>query len=265
VSFLIERYFQILDNHEVYQKIVAPNALSYFAERHVICVWSYNTLLRSLQRDLVAQSMPLNSEPQKLAIRLVTEMVLDEEVDDLGDGSYQSHMELYLEAMRDINCDISQLFLFFDLLAQEKEPQEIFDAVDFAPEVAKYAQVMMNILNMPLHMRAAALFYEGEPYIPDSFLFGLWQLKNYLPVGKFIEYFERHIEGLKWDGYSLSGRLVEVLCSFDTNLNRDAERIAEIVMKNRIELWNSISKGLDALPAVPVAAANKGRYLRLVR
>ena len=89
MSFLIERYFQILENHAIYGKINSAETLSFFAERHVIAVWSYNALLRSLQKDLVASSLPINSEPQKIAIRLITEMVLNEEVDDLGDGSFE--------------------------------------------------------------------------------------------------------------------------------------------------------------------------------
>ena len=265
MSFLIERYFQILENHVVYNKINCVESLSYFAERHVIAVWSYNALLRSLQKDVVAQSLPLNSEPQKMAIRLITEMVLNEEVDDLGDGSFQSHMELYLEAMRDINCDLSQVFTFFDLLHQIKPSDEIFSSCGFSACVERYARNTLNILRQPLHIRAAALFYEGEPYVPDKFLFHLWSLRDRAPVERFVEYFERHIEGLKHQDYSASGRLVEILCAFDPQLNLEAERMAERMMKKRIELWNAISVGVDKVFPHGQIPSSHGRHLCLVR
>ena len=265
MSFLIERYFQILENHSVYHKINCVESLAYFAERHVIAVWSYNALLRSLQRDVVALSMPLNSEPQKMAIRLITEMILNEEVDDIGDGSFQSHMELYLEAMRDINCDLSSVFAFFDLLHQARSSDEIFASSAFSPMVEKYAKNTLTILRQPLHVRAAALFYEGEPYIPDKFLFHLWSLRDRVPVERFVEYFERHIEGLKHQEYSASGRLVEILCAFDSKLNWEAERMAERLMKRRIGLWNAISSGLDDIAPYQAIAASHRRHLCLVR
>lgn len=265
MSFVIERYFQILENHQIYSQINSIQNLAFFAERHVVCVWSYNALLRSLQRDLIAQSMPLNSEPHKIAVRLITELILSEEVSDLGDGSFQSHLELYLEAMRDVNCDISQMFTFFDLLAQEKDMEEILEQSNFAPEVEKYARVTMALLEMPIHRRAAALFYEGEPFIPDRFLINLWGLKHNPAVEKFVHYFERHIEGIKCDGYSQTGRLVEVLCSFDENLRRETDKIAEITMKNRIELWGSILDGIEGLPQVADSDKSRQRFLKVVR
>ena len=265
MSFLIERYFQILENHAIYKKINCVDSLAYFAERHVIAVWSYNALLRSLQRDVVALSMPLNSEPQKMAIRLITEMVLNEEVDDLGDGSFQSHMELYLEAMRDINCDLSSVFSFFDQLNQGSSESEIFASSGFSREVENYARNTLKVLAQPLHVRAAALFYEGEPYIPDNFLFSIWALKDRVPVDRFVEYFERHIEGLKHQDYSASGRMVEILCAFDPQLNLEAERMAERMMKKRVELWNSISVGLDKITPYQAVPGSHSRHLSLVR
>ena len=265
MSFLIERYFQILENHAIYGKINSAETLSFFAERHVIAVWSYNALLRSLQKDLVASSLPINSEPQKIAIRLITEMVLNEEVDDLGDGSFQSHMELYLEAMRDLNCDLYPVFAFFDLLQQEKTRDDMFAVAGFSAEVKKYARQTLRILRLPLHVRAAALFYEGEPYIPDKFLFQLWNLREKVPVERLVEYFERHIEGLKRQEYSASGRLVEILCAFDPQLNWEAEKIAERSMKRRIELWNTIESGLDNIAPSSAICSSHGRHLSLVR
>ena len=44
MSFLTERYFQVLDRHRIYSFVRSPLELKYFMERHVICVWGYHRI-----------------------------------------------------------------------------------------------------------------------------------------------------------------------------------------------------------------------------
>ena len=198
-------------------------------------------------------------------IRLISEIILDEEVDDLGDGRILSHLELYLEAMEDLGCNMTPILAFFDLLDEGIGSEKAFDFVNFPDEVVSYARFGMKILEKPIHARAAALFYEGEPFIPDRFLLRIDQMGRRLKVGRFIDYMERHIEGLKRPGFSAAGRLVELLCQNDANLNREAEMIAEAVMNRRIELWDAIATGLDRLPPGDFLLSPPAGRLRLVR
>ncbi len=105
------------------------------------------------------------------------------------------------------------------------------------------------------------LFYEGEPYIPDAFLQRLGQLSPRLQVHRLLDYFERHIEGLKRPGFSATGRLVEIFCADDEILNLEAEKAAEEAMKARIELWSHLTSQLHA---APVRKAEHRAALRLV-
>src|SRR5690606_10947945 len=154
------------------------------------CVWSYNALLRSLQKDLIALSMPINSDPHKEAIRLISEIILDEEVDDLGDGRFLSHLELYIEAMQDLDCDVAPILGFFDLLETRLDIDKAIEYSEFPEEAKIYARQTTELLTRPLHCRAAALFYEGESYIPDFFLYQVDELAPHAAVDRLLDYLE---------------------------------------------------------------------------
>ena len=264
MSFLTERYFQILDGHKLYDHIVSKKSLKFFMERHIICVWSYNALLRSLQKDIVALSLPLNTESHKEAVRLISEIILNEEVEDLGDGSYLSHLELYLESMQSLECDLSNILSFFDILEGGVSPEKAFIYVAFSNEIKRYAEHTISVLKRPLHIRAAALFYEGEPFIPDHFLNVIERLSNQMNVDRLLDYLELHIEGLKCPGFSAAGRLVEVLCRADRSLNRESEVMAEKVMWERIVLWNSLLADIEKIESFPYLSPKPKMHLRLV-
>lgn len=264
MSFLTERLFQVLDNHRLYDLTVNHDTLRFFLERHVICAWSYRAFLQSIQRELVNLSLPVNSDDHKEALRHVSELILDEEVEDRGNGRFASHMELYLEAMQELKCDLAPVLSFFDMLESGIEPLTAVEDAGFPLEVIKYARQALSLIREPLHVRAAALFYEGEPFIPDRFLYQLYRLGDFMPVEKLLDYFESHIEGLKRPGFSLAGRLVEIFCKTDPLLNREAEAAAEKMMSFRLDLWNAMALGVenffdDVVPPVPAE-----RHLKLV-
>jgi len=250
MSFMTERYFQILEAHKLYDRIYDEYSLRLFVEHHVICVWTYNYLLRNIYQELVNSIQPLNSQTQKEAIRLTSEIILEEELEEQGDGSLQSHLEIYLEAMQDLGADIGPIVSFFDMQENGVTWQSALKQARFPQEVTRYARRMSEYFQRPLHERAAILFYEGEPYIPDSFLHRLGQLSPRLPVHRLLDYFERHIEGLKRPGFSATGRLVEIFCADDEHLNQEAERAAEEAMNARIELWNHLTNQIQAAPII---------------
>ncbi|MCX6128769.1 MAG: DUF3050 domain-containing protein [Proteobacteria bacterium] len=257
MSFITERYFQILENHKLYERIYNEQSLRIFVENHVICVWSYNFLLRQIHQELVSHIHPLNSQLQKEAIRLVSEIILEEEVEEQGDGSLLSHLEIYLEAMQDLGADISPIVSFFDLQEAGASWQSALKHASFSLPLARYARQISRLGQRSLHEKAAALFYEGEPFIPDSFLVKLGQLGPKLKVARLLDYFERHIEGLKRPGFSASGRLVEIFCGEDQNMSLAAEKAAEEAMKNRIELWNHLYDSMLSDP--PESEVKKAR------
>ncbi len=265
MSFLTERFFQILDKHRLYGLINGPASLQYFMERHVLCVWGYHELIKGLQADIVRSSQPINTEPYKQVLRLINEIVLDEQVDQLPDGRIVSHLELYLEVMEELDCNMDSVFTFFDCLESGMKPKLALRSVEFPVEVSKFAEFLISCFDRPMHQRATILFYEGEPFVPDFFLQQLERISTKSHTDKLIDYWERHIEGLKRPGFSTAGRLVEVLCMDDPKLNREAEEAAEQIMAKRIDLWNAIAIGLEKKVGCEIVQPKPVHHLHLVR
>ncbi|NRA64298.1 MAG: DUF3050 domain-containing protein [Pseudobacteriovorax sp.] len=261
MSFIVDRYYQMLENHKLYNLVNSPQSLVTFLESHVVCVWGYHALLRSLYKDLVTKIQNINSDSSKECLRLITEVVLDEVVEDLGDGQFQSHLELYIEAMEDAGANVSPILTFFDMLEKGFAVRRSLELSGFTPESVRYAKTIVGFLNEPMHKKAAALFYEGEPFIPDHFLGRIESLGQRMATNLILDYFEGHIEGLKRPGFSATGRLVEILCCGDKVLHEQAEKVAEKIMKTRLELWNCLGNIIDLqeddLPVLRVIAGGK--------
>ena len=266
MSFLTERYFQILESHNVYKRVCSDVALRFFLERHVICVWSYNAFLKSIYKDLSGRLLPINSNLHKEALKILSEIILEEEVVDLGNGKLLSHLELYLEAMMDVGCDMDSVFSFFDLIEMKIDPYVAAVKSGFVKEVCAYVRDVSRLLEQGIHERATALFYEGEPYIPDNFLVMLYNLRHTFKAESFLTYLNVHVEGLKAPGFSAAGRLVDIFCEFDDQFSEQAEKAAKLIMKARIKLWDAMdfqladNFGLDACAVFP-----HRRHLRVVK
>lgn len=243
MSFMTERYFQILENHKLYKNLSNETALRVFVEHHILCVWGYGFLLRNIYQDLVGRIAPLASQAQKEAQKLIAEIMVEEEFEEQADGSLSSHLELYLEAMQILGADMGPTMSLFDMHESGQSWKVGLQQSNFPSLAARYARCILSFADRPLHERAALLFYEGEPFIPDNFLVHLSSFGK--RTDGLVEYFERHIEGLKKPGFSASGRLVELFCGDDVQLNDEAERAAELIMNLRIELWNEICDRIE--------------------
>ncbi|MFM8636108.1 MAG: DUF3050 domain-containing protein, partial [Planctomycetia bacterium] len=96
---------RLLVSHPLYSRIDSPDRLRRFMEMHVWAVWDFQSLLKAMQQRLTCTSLPWLPTPDPEARRLVNEIVLDEESDELPDGGSASHFELYLESMERAGAD----------------------------------------------------------------------------------------------------------------------------------------------------------------
>lgn len=265
MSFLTERYFQLLDDHPIYDRLVGRGPIQAFMEAHVFCVFGYQQLLRSIHRDLMGVSQTLHNEAFKEAFRIMHEIVLEEELDFSDEGRIVSHLELYLEAMREMDCDLSWVFGFLDDWERHVPPLEALGRSGFPDSIKEFGAFIFSSLNRPLHEKATIFFYEGEPYIPDRFLYHLELQTEALPLSLWLDYWERHIEGVKKPGFSAAGRLVEILCAKDPKLNHEAERAAEEVLKKRKKLFDALEATLVGAQEAPLLLKRPVAHLRLLR
>src|SRR6202021_319372 len=234
---------QLLE-HPVYAEVDSVADLRRFMEDHVFAVWDFMSLLKRLQQDLTCTKVPWFPADNARAARLINDIVIGEETDVDPDGSYVSHLDLYLRAMVDVGASTRQ-----------------FDAFRSMARVGVSVETAMVRTGVPSHVQAfvahtmtlarsgsteevlAAFFYGREDIIPEMFS----RLQKPLPGMKhdkarlrhFIYYIERHIE-LDGDSHGPMGReLLDKLVADSPQKNERALRPASNTTQPRSALWNA--------------------------
>jgi hypothetical protein len=240
---------EVLLTHPIYTDVVSIADLRCFMEDHVFAVWDFMSLLKRLQQDMTCTRVPWFPADNARAARLVNDIVIGEETDLDPDGTYASHLDLYLRAMRDVGASTRQ-FDTFRALALAGVPVEAALARIGAPQhVRVFVAHTMALANSGTTEEVlAAFFYGREDIIPEMFqrllrtLFGAMHENGSL--GNFIYYMNRHIE-LDGDSHGPKGReLLDDLVAKAPENGERARRAACNSIKARIGLWNGISRKL---------------------
>jgi hypothetical protein len=236
-------------DHPLYAQVVSVADLKRFMEDHVFAVWDFMSLLKRLQQDMTCISVPWFPADNARAARLINDIVIGEETDVGPDGSYVSHLALYLRAMQDIGASTRQ-FEKFRSLVLIGLPVEIALARIGAPRhVQAFVAHTMGLANSGSTEEVlAAFFYGREDIIPEMFrrlldtLYGAKHTDDRLR--HFIYYIDRHIE-LDGDSHGPKGReLLENMIANSPHVRERALRAACRSIKARIELWNGTSSNI---------------------
>lgn len=233
---------ELLD-HPVYAEVASIADLRRFMEDHVFAVWDFMSLLKRLQQDMTCTRVPWFPADSARAARLINDIVIGEETDVGPDGSYVSHLDLYLRAMAEVGASTQQ-FDEFRSLARPGLPVGVAMArTDVPPHVQGFVAHTMALAHSGTTEEVlAAFFYGREDIIPEMFRRLLKTLRSARhdndPLRHFIYYIDRHIE-LDGDSHGPKGReLLEDLVADSPQRDRRALRAACNSIKARIELWN---------------------------
>jgi pyrroloquinoline quinone (PQQ) biosynthesis protein C len=218
-----------------------------FMEQHVFAVWDFQCLLKALQRRFTCTTTPWLPTPDREARRLVNEIVLDEESDELPEGGHASHFELYVESMEAAGADTRPVERMLAALGDGATVSEALAAAGVAPAVANFVRTTFAIIDSDSTPAIAAAFtYGREDVIPDMFRHLVTALAEQDPAawGRFRFYLERHIAHDDAKHAPICRRIVASLCGDDEARWAAASRTARQCLEARIALWDAIADSL---------------------
>jgi hypothetical protein len=209
----------------------------------VFAVLDFMALLKSLQRDLTCTRATWAPVGDPRTRRLVNEIVLGEESDELPDGTVASHFELYVSAMDEAGADSGPARRMARMLA-DGHVSTVALAACGAPAAARsFSQVTWSMVTAPLCCRAAAFAFSREEVIPDMFAQAVARLGD-PRLARMRAYLERHIEVDADSHGPASLAMVAQCCGHDAGRWRLAGDAAEKALAARRKLWDDVAAAM---------------------
>ena len=232
--------------HPLYANLDSHDAIVTFMQHHVFAVWDFMSLLKSLQRNLTCVSVPWIPTGPTGSRRLINDIVMVEESDELGDG-FISHFELYVNGMREAGADTGPVNRLIDLL---RDGVEVRDALGRAgvpkPSVEFAETTWMIIETMPVHCQAAAFAFGREDLIPDMFTQVVSVNERSQRLGTFVDYLERHIEVDGEQHTPMAMQMLADLCGEDDGKWQACAETVNTALAARARLWDNILEAIKA-------------------
>ena len=232
-----------LINHSLYSKLDSKQKLVEFMENHVFAVWDFMSLIKALQRNLTCIEVPWIPNENRLAGRLVNEIVLAEESDVDLNGNPKSHFELYLESMIQIGASTKKIEDFIFKIKTLKSYNKSIENINISPVVKEFMDFTFNIINTNKNHVIASVFTFGrEDLIPDMFIEIVKKLSinDEIKADHLIYYLERHIEIDADEHGPMALKMIEKLCGEDEIKWKEAEIASKKALEMRIKLWDYI-------------------------
>jgi pyrroloquinoline quinone (PQQ) biosynthesis protein C len=236
-----------LVGHRLYGRIDSAERLRRFMEAHVFAVWDFQSLLKAVQQRLTCTSLPWLPTPDAEARRLVNEIVLDEESDELPEGGYASHFELYLDSMERAGADTGPIRRLLAALSAGEPLSAALAAAGAPPAAVAFVERSFAVIASGSTHRIMAAFTHGrEDVIPDMFrnLVGTLAERDPGHWSRFRYYLERHIAHDDARHAPVCRRILRSLCGEDPRTWAEASETARDCLVARIALWDAIADAM---------------------
>lgn len=237
-----------LVTHRLYGLVSSAARLRRFMEHHIFAVWDFQSLLKAMQQRLTCTSLPWLPSADPEARRLVNEIVLDEESDDLPEGGSASHFELYLDGMRQAGADTRPIERLLESLRSSQPLEQALAACGGPPAAIDFVRRSFALIQSGSTPAIVAAFtYGREDVIPDMFRHLVSALAESNPQtwSRFRYYLERHIAHDNEKHAPACRRIVARLCGDDPSLWEEASRAARECLESRITLWDAIATDIE--------------------
>jgi hypothetical protein len=212
-------------------------------EHHIFSVWDFMSLLKALQQSFCCVQVPWLPATDAQMTRFVNEIVLAEESDEDGQGSFASHFTLYHRAMTQCGANTSMIDQFLAELRRARPVPIALRSVNAPDCIARFVGQTFELLaNGDLWALASAFTFGREDLLPDLFQ----RIVEELNVGAggglddFRYYLRRHIGLDSGEHGPMALRLVAFSCGDDQARWQAAEEVAVTALEARRQLWDGI-------------------------
>src|SRR4051794_37208763 len=239
---------RMVTEHPIYHRIDSPHAMTTFMEHHVFAVWDFMSLLKSLQRNLTCVDVPWVPRGSSESRRLINDIVLVEESDELGNG-FTSHFELYVDGMEQAGADIKPITDFLNRLRDGEEVREAITDDSVPPAATAFVSATWDFIEKaPLHCQAAAFAFGREDLIPEMFDQVIKIDDQAGKLATFRDYLARHIEVDGEEHTPMAMAMLADLCGDDPVKWEECEQTIITALQARHALWDGILAELGARP-----------------
>ncbi|WP_033217448.1 DUF3050 domain-containing protein [Kitasatospora phosalacinea] len=240
----IEEVRREVVSHPMYLSLDSLEKVRTFQQTHVFAVWDFMSLLKCLQRQLTCVNLPWLPDGPTASRRLINEIVLVEESDELGDG-YTSHFELYLDGMARAGADTAPVEAFLTALRSGLPVTEAAKTAEVPEAAAAFMAVTFGIIDdAPVHCQAAAFAFGREDLIPEMFEQVVRIDDAEGRLGVFKDYLARHIEVDGEQHTPMAMQMLIDLCGDDTERWEECAATVRAALRARVALWDAITAAL---------------------
>lgn len=244
MNFLTKDLKKGLENHKIFESLQTIDQLRVFMELHVYAVWDFMSLLKELQAMIAPHGSPWTPNKNSSTVRLINEIVLEEESDAAYPGSkdrFASHFEIYLMAMQEIGASTHQVNEFLSRVGSSGIDNVL--ASKFAPApVQKFLESTFEVIRGGKAHEIAASFAHGrENIVPLMFSRILENCQvNRAQAPLFHYYLERHAQLDAENHGPMAEKLVLCLIDDDPVREKEVRISAEKSINARIDLWDRV-------------------------
>lgn len=243
--------------HPLFQKMDSLEHYKIFMKYHVFAVWDFMNLLKMLQKHLTCVEVPWFPVGNALTRRLINDIVLGEETDEVKPGVYLSHYELYHQAMDQLGADYSWMAAFEKSMRQSRDLEKTLGEVKLPETIQTFLRTHWEIIQSKDLVQVAAGFTLGrEDLIPEMFPLVIDSLakQDNPAVSDFKFYLERHVE-LDGDTHGpLAMKLLAELIQGDAQKHQQAVSTAIQALEARNLLWDGVLAEIEEQQEATTAA-----------
>lgn len=233
-------------DHPIYRRLNSLNDVNTFTENHVFAVWDFMSLLKVLQRELTCIAVPWVPQGSVESRRLINDIVLVEESDELNDG-FISHFELYVNGMEQAGADTATVTAFLDLIRGGTDVPAAIGEAGVPEAAARFMATTWDIIDTsPVHCQAAAFAFGREDLIPEMFDQVIKIDDQGGKLATFRDYLARHIEVDGEEHTPMAMAMLADLCGDDRAKWDECGQTVVRALAARRDFWDGIVKALDA-------------------